>query len=76
MSDKKFMYRGAFILALIGLAFGGYNYYRATVAEIAIKNLETRVDFSETILSKILTRSSREQPTFEFSLPTTRIPIE
>ncbi len=73
MSDKKFMYRGAFILALIGLSFGGYNYYRATVAEIAIKNLETRIDFAETILNKIIVRQIRyNEQTLEFDLPTTR----
>jgi hypothetical protein len=73
MSEKRFVARTAFFLAFIGIAFGAYNYYRATVAKIAIDNLETRIGYTESIIQKMLVSEiTRQNAPFEFPVPTTR----
>ena len=72
MSDKKFVARTAFFIAFTGIAFGAYNYYRATVAQIALSNIETRLTFAESIIQKMIARDLAESLEPQFSLPTTR----
>ena len=73
MSEKRFVARTAFFLAFIGIAFGAYNYYRATVAKIAIDNLETRIGYTESIIQKMLVSEiTRQNGILDIPVPTTR----
>ena len=73
ISEKRFVARTAFFLSFVGIAFGAYNYYKATVAHIAIENLQTRVEYTESIIQRMLiSEITRNMSVPDFHLPTTR----
>jgi hypothetical protein len=61
MNDNQFVSRLGLVLVLLALVACGLNAYHVEVLKIRVANLETRVQFNESMIEKILTTQIRQE---------------